>query len=163
MQYHITMSRRQKIPLSPYAVGHIAHCLDFLRQDVMCTADDTLMPSIAQEGGLRKNQIMQCRDWDALGRWAKEPTRDACFHQISDYRHIEHSLEQHAFCAPDSPYYEVWNKYFEIHGHKNLFEDENRRWGLGIMQWFLPWTCWYPGGLLFFFGILVMSGKDLVS
>jgi hypothetical protein len=108
------------VPLAHYVVEHMGHCLDSLRQDIMCTADDTLMPSVVQ-GELGNNQVMQCRDWDALQRWAKEPERDSCFHQVSDYKYVEHNLERHAYCSPDSQYYDVSRKYFEIHGHKNMF------------------------------------------
>lgn len=70
---------------------------------------------------------MQCRDWDALLRWAKEPERDSCFHRPSDYKSIAHNLERHAYCRPGSQYHDVSKKYFEIHGHKNVCKgDEDR-------------------------------------
>lgn len=106
-----------------HVVEHIGHCLDSLRQDIMCAADDTLMPGLVQ-GELGNNQVLQCRDWDALQRWAKDPERDSCFRQASDYKHVAHNLERHANCPLGSPYYDVSRKYFEIHGHKNLFSDD---------------------------------------
>lgn len=52
---------------------HITHCLDQLRADVQCTADDTLrvttpdMRPVTGEG-----QVRSCRSWDALQAWTLE-------------------------------------------------------------------------------------------
>jgi hypothetical protein len=105
----------------------MGHCLDNLRQDIMCTADDTLMPGMF-EHRLGDNQVLQCRDWEALNRWAKDPERDSCFLQESDYKHIAHNLERHAVCPPGSQYDEVSRKYFEIHGHKDLFVPDDEEY-----------------------------------
>lgn len=120
LRHFIVQSGRSGKPLAAHVVEHMGHCLDNLRQDIMCTADDTLMPGL-YEHRLGDKQVLQCRDWDALQRWAKDPERDSCFQQASDYKHIAHNLERHAVCPPGSQYDEVSRKYFEIHGHKDLF------------------------------------------
>ncbi|KAI0432349.1 hypothetical protein F5Y09DRAFT_353642 [Xylaria sp. FL1042] len=124
LRHFIIKSGREGKPLASHVVEHMGHCLDSLRQDIMCTADDTLMPGLV-EHRLGDKQILQCRDWEALNRWAKDPERDSCFQQISDYKHVAHNLERHAVCPPGSQYDEVSRKYFEIHGHKNLFEPDD--------------------------------------
>lgn len=56
--------------------GHSTHCLDALRQTVMCNADDTLLYNkvnvSAGDGQMRK-----CRNWGALSGWAGE--NSACY------------------------------------------------------------------------------------
>jgi len=123
LRHFIVKSGREGLPLAPFVVEHMGHCLDALRQDIMCAADDTLMPGLV-EGRLGDKQLLQCRDWDALLRWAKDPERDSCFQQASDYKHVAHNLERHAVCPPGSQYDAVSRKYFEIHGHKNLYASD---------------------------------------
>ncbi|CAD6578628.1 MAG: hypothetical protein ASARMPRED_008786 [Alectoria sarmentosa] len=57
---------------------HILHCLDGLRQDIICEADDTPLYMKAEpDKTTGDNQMRECRDFNALERWAKE--RTACF------------------------------------------------------------------------------------
>lgn len=96
--------------------GHYEHCLDALRQDIMCRADDT--PMYAKVGHhVGDGQVSMCRDWSKLIEWTQSPDRNACFRMLSDYRHTEHNLEKFAFCPEDSPYYEISQAYFEKWGH----------------------------------------------
>ena len=79
--------------------GHIMHCLDSLRQDILCQADDTprFTGTIPSRSGVGQNRV--CRDWDKLAAWAKRHT--AC------HRHIHFSdtvLERFQFCPEGSPY-----------------------------------------------------------
>lgn len=66
-----------------YNVYHIVHCLDNIRSDLMCAADDTprYIPVDAHTAQppkrLSEGQERQCRDWKKLERWAKE--HDSCF------------------------------------------------------------------------------------
>ncbi|PQE13431.1 cytochrome p450 protein [Rutstroemia sp. NJR-2017a BBW] len=50
---------------------HKFHCLDSLRQSVMCRADDTPLYTL---GDFRSGdgQLRSCRDWKLLSRWASE-------------------------------------------------------------------------------------------
>ncbi|RYO87810.1 hypothetical protein DL764_008804 [Monosporascus ibericus] len=60
------------------ALEHALHCLDQLRQDVVCNADDTPRYAGFQDPpGTGAGQVRMCRDWEALERWAREHT--ACF------------------------------------------------------------------------------------
>lgn len=103
-----------------FNLHHIYHCLDGLRQDIMCTADDTPMPApVAHHVG--KGQIRQCRNWGKMIAWARQPDQHACY-DFDDYREATNTLELFAFCPPDSPYREFQQAYFEYHGHKDPYE-----------------------------------------
>ncbi|CBX90688.1 hypothetical protein LEMA_P057220.1 [Plenodomus lingam JN3] len=103
-----------------FNLRHIYHCLDGLRQDIMCTADDTPMPApIAHQLG--EGQIRQCRDWDKLLAWATRPDQHACYN-FDDYRESTNTLELFGFCPQNSPYQAFQQAYFEMHGHKDTYE-----------------------------------------
>ena len=102
---------------------HYEHCLDGLRQDIMCKADDTPMEGNRDRPGLGDGQVMQCRDWDALIAWTQAPERHACHRLIDDYNTDDHALERFAFCPEWSPYRDVSRAYFEKWGHKLDPED----------------------------------------
>lgn len=64
--------------------GHEWHCVDYIRQGIMCAADTTLdfaetAHVDAADGTVSKsrgftgdNSTHQCRDWDAMVDWAVE-------------------------------------------------------------------------------------------
>ncbi|KAL3481675.1 hypothetical protein BJX99DRAFT_253203 [Aspergillus californicus] len=56
---------------------HIHHCFDALRQAIQCRADDTplYIPYRSKKTG--DGQLRRCRDWNALGAWARGLT--ACW------------------------------------------------------------------------------------
>jgi hypothetical protein len=85
----------------------------------MCAADDTPMPALTEHIG--EGQVRECRDWNKMVSWSTRPDRNACF-KIDDYRDATHTLEQFAFCPPESPYRSVQEAYFEFHGHKDMYE-----------------------------------------
>ncbi|KUJ11512.1 uncharacterized protein LY89DRAFT_688748 [Mollisia scopiformis] len=101
---------------------HISHCLDALRQNVLCAADDTPMPTLHSHA-TGDNQAMQCRSWDKLIEWARDPEKDACYRIVDEYKDPVHNLERFAYCSEDSRYYETMTNYFAKWGHKNLFDD----------------------------------------
>ena len=71
MDYHF--KRLQRI-----ALVHILHCLDELRRDVICHADDTpRYAGLQTPAGTGKGQTKVCNDWDALESWV--PSNTACF------------------------------------------------------------------------------------
>lgn len=113
--------RDQRVPSADW--NHYEHCLDAIRKDIMCRADDTPMPG-HPERPLGEGQVMQCRDWNKLVAWTQAPERQSCYRTLSDYRPIKHTLERYAFCPEDSPYYDVQRGYFRRFGHKQVFEDE---------------------------------------
>ncbi|ORY10110.1 hypothetical protein BCR34DRAFT_464401, partial [Clohesyomyces aquaticus] len=50
---------------------HAVHCLDSLRQAVMCRADDTLLAT--RDGNVfGDGQERVCRDWEGLRGWVEE-------------------------------------------------------------------------------------------
>ena len=103
-----------------FNLHHLFHCLDGLRQDIMCTADDTPMPApVAHHVG--DGQTRKCRDWGKLQAWATRLDQHAC-HRFDDYREATNTLELFAHCPDDSPYRPVMEAYFEYHGHKDPYE-----------------------------------------
>ncbi|KAF2124996.1 hypothetical protein P153DRAFT_300884 [Dothidotthia symphoricarpi CBS 119687] len=103
-----------------FNLNHIYHCFEGLRQDIMCTADDTPMPASA-ERHVGDGQIRQCRDWNKMTSWATQPGLHACYN-FDDYREATNTLELFAFCPPESPYRSIQQAYFEYHGHKSPYE-----------------------------------------
>ncbi|KAL8628043.1 hypothetical protein Q9189_006252 [Teloschistes chrysophthalmus] len=58
--------------------SHINHCLDGLRQDIMCNADDTPRYSgMGQLRGTGVGQYRMCKDWTQLEQWAND--HSACY------------------------------------------------------------------------------------
>ncbi|KAH8725903.1 hypothetical protein GQ44DRAFT_615038 [Phaeosphaeriaceae sp. PMI808] len=110
---------------------HIDHCLDTLRQDIMCFADDTPMPTINERHKIGNDQPRKCKDWDALVKWTQEPERQSCFKMIDEYRTVPNSLEEFAFCPEGSPHTNVMTKYFERWGHKDPFTKDSKKEGHG--------------------------------
>lgn len=117
----IVANQRNQKQLISY--DHLFHCLDGLRQDIMCVADDTPMPA-AKTHHIGDGQIRLCRDWNKLLAWSIQPEQNAC-HKFDDYREATNTLELFAFCPPDSPYYPVMESYFQIHGHKDPYEQKD--------------------------------------
>lgn len=67
---------------------HVMHCLDILREAVMCNADDTPLaiegdPGKGDATGTRvvPGQTKQCRDWDAMSAWSRRYT--ACYRAVN--------------------------------------------------------------------------------
>lgn len=55
--------------------SHIGHCIEFLRQQIMCSADTALEHRRADGGETEVDGwgvTHQCRDWDAIWRWARD-------------------------------------------------------------------------------------------
>jgi len=106
------------------ASGHIYHCLDALRQDIMCRADDTPMPTILKPDQVGNGQVMMCRNFDKLVQWTQEPEHQSCYNRLTDYLPLSHKLERFAFCPKDSKYFPVMDKYFKKWGHNNPYYPE---------------------------------------
>jgi len=104
--------------------GHILHCLDALRQDVMCSADDTPMPGVEFPHEVGNGQIRMCRNWDRLIEWTHEKETEACYHRLTDWPGVKAPLERYAFCPEGSEYEQIQKGYFEEHGHKDLMGRE---------------------------------------
>ncbi|KAI9815252.1 MAG: hypothetical protein M1827_002732 [Pycnora praestabilis] len=90
---------------------HILHCLDALRQDVICYADDTPRYTGFQPSGRSgTGQIRQCKSWRRLEAWAQQ--HSACWRYIQPHNHTFNSLERHKFCPKGSPYISRVNEIF---------------------------------------------------
>ncbi|KAF2877555.1 hypothetical protein BDV95DRAFT_590119 [Massariosphaeria phaeospora] len=98
---------------------HLLQCLDGLRQSVICTADDTPVPTTTPTHDAA-GPFRLCRDWNKLVDWATRPDRHAC-HKFDDYRQATNELELFAHCPRDSPYFSVMHTYFEYHGHRDAY------------------------------------------
>jgi Mycotoxin biosynthesis protein UstYa len=70
------------------AWGHVQHCLNYLRQDIICDSDVTLEPADILERDYeaeRFGSVHICRNWEALymeandnwAQWAKEQGMNA--------------------------------------------------------------------------------------
>ncbi|TDZ54077.1 Cyclochlorotine biosynthesis protein R [Colletotrichum trifolii] len=62
---------------SQWPSKHVAHCLNAIREAIMCLADATPMTYVNgfAVGHVTDDQQFMCRDWTALRRWANEPVR----------------------------------------------------------------------------------------
>lgn len=60
---------------------HVAHCLDVLRQDILCTGDDTPTPIHQHGHGQedKKGEMRKCKDWGKLVEWTQGEERGSCF------------------------------------------------------------------------------------
>ncbi|KAI0817303.1 hypothetical protein GGR55DRAFT_11964 [Xylaria sp. FL0064] len=75
--FRYVMYTEQKLP-QRIAMTHALHCLDQLRQDVICNADDTpRYAGFQNPPGTGAGQVRMCKDWSRLEAWALEHT--ACF------------------------------------------------------------------------------------
>lgn len=84
------------------------HCLNLLRDTVMCNADDELLstgpPLHTHTGvpnlrfGARFNRT--CRDWDKLQEWARE--RSACWQPVNVFDRSFPDAERYKFCPDGS-------------------------------------------------------------
>ena len=97
-----------------YPMVHVMHCLDTLRDDVLCHADDTpRYTTITPEAESGMGQMRQCRDWSKLEAWAGQFS--GCWHYIDVHSDQRSELERWRFCEPGSPYYERVQKWTEKH------------------------------------------------
>ena len=92
---------------------HITHCLDSLRTDILCYADD--MPRYTTATKSPESAVGQprvCRDWSKLEEWAELHT--SCYHYISHKADFINQFGRFKYCPKDSPYWpalrEHWNK-----------------------------------------------------
>lgn len=104
---------RDGLPQS-HAFEHSAHCLDWLRNDIMCRADDTPLYMKTNASGPQNGvgQYRKCKDWSKLTRWAQENT--ACY-RYGDFVTGDKQKSQigrFKYCPKDSPYLPKIRKYF---------------------------------------------------
>lgn len=98
---------QQNLP-QPRSFLHVQHCLDTLREDVLCNADDTPRASGSDDYS-GPVQLRQCRDFSKLEAWAKD--HSACFRRF-DYTAPEFgTLDEWLYCPPESPFWQTVQNY----------------------------------------------------
>lgn len=81
---------------------HISHCLDGLRRQILCDADDTPRATERRaEVVSGVGQHRRCRSWKALEEWAKK--HNACYKR-PERDDGKPTIEQFKHCPPGSPY-----------------------------------------------------------
>ena len=93
---------------------HLLHCFDFLRQDILCHADDTPMFSAGYDTNLTagEGQVRQCRDWNRLQEFVEDNT--ACFAYINETQGVSDEIERYKYCPKDSPFAPTMRKHFGL-------------------------------------------------
>ncbi|KAF2660945.1 hypothetical protein K491DRAFT_588140, partial [Lophiostoma macrostomum CBS 122681] len=89
---------------------HVMHCIDALRSDILCTADDTPRYAGDPVPGDTFEQFRTCHDWSRLERWAED--HSACFKRLSINDPQYGTLHEWKSCPDNSPYKEVVRNYF---------------------------------------------------
>lgn len=96
----ITLSEGKGSEDDHYSLEHHLHCIEQLRQDALCNADDTPRYSgySQHEKAAGSMQMRMCRSWDKLEAWAKDHT--ACYRDVG--RDVEGypMIEKFKFCPP---------------------------------------------------------------
>lgn len=112
-QIHLALREYRDGQPQSHTFEHSNHCLDWLRNDIMCRADDT--PLYATNSSKSENgigQYRQCRDWSKLEAWAKE--HHACYRYgdfvVEDKKPSQ--LSRFQYCPDDSPYLPRVREYF---------------------------------------------------
>ena len=92
---------------------HVLHCLNELRQEVLCNADDTPRYTTSDdrpESGM--GQTRMCRNWDSLEKWADQ--YNACYRYVNQTASYEDfpQIERFIWCPKGSPYKAEVEKVF---------------------------------------------------
>jgi hypothetical protein len=98
-----------------FPIEHITHCLDSLRKEIICTADDTpRWTSSAPEAYLESGvgQQRQCRDFSKLEAWAKD--HHSCYNRIDERHQCINQIERYKFCPKGSPYENKMRQFFKV-------------------------------------------------
>ena len=95
------MEMHDQVPQSTH-FSHVGHCLDAIRQDIVCNADDTpRFTGLSNKLTSGLGQTRLCKDWGKLEEWAKEHSACYRYDAGADYTNgIELELFKH--CPDDS-------------------------------------------------------------
>jgi len=94
------------------AWGHVLHCADAIRQDILCNADDT--PRYSDESDRPESgvgQVRMCRSWEKLEEWAKG--YNSCYAYVNQTSGDLPELQRFLYCPDGSPWRE---KVVEVFG-----------------------------------------------
>ncbi|GAW17258.1 hypothetical protein ANO14919_067130 [Xylariales sp. No.14919] len=101
---YISMSESRRGVPQTRSWHHVSHCLDALRRQIICDADDTPRATdrrVEVVSGLLQHR--QCRSWDQLEAFAKQHT--ACYKRPENPDEKKASkLDRFKHCPPDSGY-----------------------------------------------------------
>jgi len=92
---------------------HVVHCMDMLRQDILCNADDTPLfssPGAKKDAGNGQNRL--CRSWDKLTTWAQ--SQSACNAMINETQGVDSEWSRYKWCTEESPFYEKLKSYLHL-------------------------------------------------
>jgi len=108
---HSSLIEFQLQKTQSYPFEHILHCLDALRLDTICHADDTpRYTTNTRESISGIGQYRQCKDWSKLESWATK--HDACYRYFNEsFNDIPDQRQRYLFCQPGSPYATEVEKY----------------------------------------------------
>ncbi|KAI0469383.1 hypothetical protein F4859DRAFT_487986 [Xylaria cf. heliscus] len=101
---YISMSEYRRGMPQTRSWHHVSHCLDALRRQIICDADDTPRATdrrVEVVSGLYQHR--RCRSWEQLEEFAKKHT--ACYKRPKTPDEKDPSkLERFSHCPPDSGY-----------------------------------------------------------
>ncbi|KAH7306010.1 hypothetical protein B0I35DRAFT_483749 [Stachybotrys elegans] len=110
---YISIQQYRNNQTQTIAYPHILHCLDSLRVETMCSADDTLryIP-LNSVHGFRPGdgQPRQCRDWSQVDAYVK--SHDPCYRYLEPGNKDLSNLERFKYCPSGSEYLPKIRKYF---------------------------------------------------
>lgn len=90
---------------------HILHCLDTLRQNILCEADDTPLYNTGKEGKQAgPEEVRHCRSWEKMEEWAIQ--NSGCFGYVNETGDESGGLKYYKYCPKDSPFLPAVRKYF---------------------------------------------------
>lgn len=99
-----TMRELQQGLQPTYPLEHTFHCFNAIRQDIICTADDSpRKTSWDHPGVIGVGQVQLCRSWNKLEQFAKDHT--ACWRDINSLDQVD-TLKRYRYCPKGSPYNE---------------------------------------------------------
>lgn len=110
--YRSLMEHREGLPQT-FDEHHLVHCLDQLRADTECTADDTLRFTTPDRNKTTAvGQIRQCRDFKQLRAWTE--AHSGCYRYgdplFEDAQ--ESQLPRKRFCPEGSPDLDTVRAYY---------------------------------------------------
>lgn len=103
-----------------YELSHITHCLDAVRDAIICSADDTPHYTSFPDQKDLPTQTRMCRSWAKLSEWAAQPHLTACYRYLSEHAKDLDQHERFKFCTKETGYADVVKVWFKNHMEKDL-------------------------------------------
>lgn len=107
--------------MQSFPFEHVLHCIDALRLEVLCNADDIPRYNIP-DGTLNSGigQHRQCKDWSKLESWAQE--HSACYKYLNYSTNTadDQKAARMVFCPAGSPYQIKVEEYLRLKDEKDM-------------------------------------------